>query len=462
MGWIKGLTSTYQIGKMASKTLAKGIGCEVLWQLTGQPDVLLGIIPIFTAQRYEVATSHEKMKYRAVAGQFFAHQRGGHVGFKVVLYLIGKESLDYLTYIQLLHAQGQASYDTITNKSKTGIVGLLDAGAGVKAGPGLGTKSFSKDDQSWQTIEKHPTFTIVTREEIMHGMYIETVLYERDVTLGDAIKVTILCRKYVKPLDIAYIQLVKNDDSGTIMSPAEAKGQMTSSGTWKNSTKKVIVGYSPEKAGLINAIGMTEKVLHRWYVNNLGDTWTDLEIARTVGGRLNSVLYGLNGKYPVFKASELIVDNIPKLRENWEKFWTNDVFGEHSRQNLIKAKLTNLNFYGDDGKSIVIHEPKDAKLLVELRNNKFYKLRIETPLGVYYATLSLYGGSLHMSCLSKDGYLPDSSSSSINTYLAPEDWSFVILLYRNSDRNYEVYRYNGTHSDGSAIETLMKIGRDFS
>ena len=74
----------------ASKSLAlkqsiKTIGYEILWQLEGTPDVLLGIIPIRAVQRYEVGRSSEKMKYRAVAGQFFAHQRGGRVAFKVVM-----------------------------------------------------------------------------------------------------------------------------------------------------------------------------------------------------------------------------------------------------------------------------------------------------------------------------------------------------------------------------------------
>ena len=88
-----------EIAPQTVKNIAKGLVFEQLWKHTGNPDVLMGIIPIYTAQRYEVARSQDKMKYRAVAGQFFAHQRGGNVGVKIVLVLVGSQSLNYLTYL---------------------------------------------------------------------------------------------------------------------------------------------------------------------------------------------------------------------------------------------------------------------------------------------------------------------------------------------------------------------------
>jgi len=434
--------------KFARTTVGQGlvgVGSEILWNVAGQPDVLLGIIPIYTAQRYEVARSHDNMKYRAVAGQFFAHQRGGNVGFKVVLYLIGPQALDYLTYIQTLHLLGQASYSKVNldNPLARAISNLTNVI------PSIGSSALAETttDASWNTIEEHFTFPIVTREEIMHGMYIESVIYERDIQFGDAIKVTILCRKYDPPPEVLGIQVFNK--SGISQLTPDEKVQIDR-GVYPTRIKNISVVRKRKKAAS-NIFGIAEQALHRKYVSDIADPYTDLEITRSIGGRINGSLYNANGKFSVSKTLSSISTNIDAFVDGIDFFDRWRSTPEEIDKDNVNADLTKDIFRGvGGGPSVRILQPSRATLLKTIvkGGNEETQITISTNSGTFYMVVeSVTNGRLKISKLQRGtfpvGYTDSTSSS---CYVSPGDnYAFDILIYRDAQAtgDYHIYKYDG-------------------
>jgi len=69
----KQLTTTEYHKKRIKDYLKASAG----FSLSGYPDIVLGFVPLYTVQFYEVAISQDILKYRAVGSQFLAKQKVG-------------------------------------------------------------------------------------------------------------------------------------------------------------------------------------------------------------------------------------------------------------------------------------------------------------------------------------------------------------------------------------------------
>lgn len=442
-----------------------GLAGDILWKISGKPDVLLGIIPIYTAQRYEVARSHDKMKYRAVAGQFFAHQRGGNVGFKCVMLLVGPHALDYLTFIQILHIMGQAGNNPIKNASEK----LKGAVGGFVA---KNTANFGVKDTSWRNKETHWTFPIITREEIMHDMYIETVVYERDIQLGDAIKLTIMCRQYHAPPEIQSIELI--DSTGLTITTNAAK--QLNDGVFNESVKDIRVSYKSTNAELTNALAIVENIAHRAYINNLADPMSDLNKVRSVAGRLGGgSVYEMIGKSPGRKIWKTVTDNFTSLKSDFlnlvspgiDKLMNvadNSSYDQAKSQQLRNTSKTFImasnnavlhakEFAALDGsgETIYLTNPQSAVLLDTIEpgdgRNVFFQ---DGPVRDHLTIEVKENGILHASNIKNGGLgnLPLTYSTSTKCFLPSKTFRVVIypvrgIYNKKTILSYEIYRYDG-------------------
>jgi hypothetical protein len=230
-------------GRYLAEILAKGAGISALYHVLGEPDVILKFIPLYNAQSIEITKSHQKLKYRAIGGQFLAHQRGGNYALRIDVKLpdtddylnfgsdfpVKFSSLDIITLLQILHAQGDAmkldnmkdavlpssfspdptkiSMNRLTLKNA-----IMDGEVNVKG-------EYTDVITNW-----HKTFTIITKDEILFNMYIESLIYWRTNNKDDpnTINLSILCRKFVEPPKITefeevYIDKVKVTEKKSII-----------------------------------------------------------------------------------------------------------------------------------------------------------------------------------------------------------------------------------------------------
>jgi len=158
------------------------------------PDIILSVIPLplYQVQHYEVGRSQDVLKFRAVRGQFLAHQHGGNTAFRIDLTLTGPTKGLIINMIQGLQIYGEKYKPDITlNLNARNIIpkpSLLDIG-----------------DNSYLESAENRTFPVWTKFEIMFNMFIETFTYARTVVEGkDAIKATIMLRRFIKTATPAY------------------------------------------------------------------------------------------------------------------------------------------------------------------------------------------------------------------------------------------------------------------
>lgn len=411
------------------------LSATAIWAATGQPDVLLGIIPIYAVQRYEVARSLDKMKYRAVAGQFFAHQRGGNVAFKVVLYLVGSDALQYLTFIQAAHALGDQGMEEIKQLTNTNPgQGLASLVSNTRM-TSKNTKTFNKDDLSWQTVEKKFTFPIVTKEEILHDMYIETVIYERDVALGDALKVTLLCRKYVPPQEIVGIELY--DKEGKVLLGGKGTSQILKGGVIETDVRQVKVEYATNNnSNSINAWGLLEQGMYRAFVSNIADRNNELQLSRTWYNRESGNLYLQSAKF--FKklvnntynvTIGAVVDSLTNKSDEIEVSPTS-----------ANSSIDHLVFDNNVEEGIKLVNPSDAEHVQFIKNNESADINIQTPTGNYLASLNNENGSLSYSPLTKTYKYSTAYDTVTNTYIRNGG---LYLLMEKVDGGFNIYSYTG-------------------
>ena len=427
--------------------LVDGVTAAAIWKVLGTPDVLLGILPIYTVQRYEVARSHDKMKYRAVAGQFFAHQRGGNVAFKTVLYLVGDSMINTLTIIQFLHALGDASYSDLNDLIKNPVKGIQKLITNQAANPagavaqlpagGTSRKSFNPNDKSWHKTEEHFTFAIVTREEILHDMYIETVLYERDVSMGDALKVTLLCRKYIPPARVAALELFDTD--GAILDVGVAHNQVGSNGTFKSKVKSINVVYVASNTSKSNLWGLLEQHMFRAYVRFIGDRQTDLQLIRSETNRINGNAYLKIGLDFNSGAFDLISDYVYKIIPPEINFNKSKVIEVEQAKN--NTEINNALFINQDGRSVILETPDNAVLLKTIKQNERANVFIDTPVGRYVSQVFYKNdGVFHYSNLTKRFTLPLVNNSTVSCFIEKD--GIYLLMYKIGNK-YNLYRYNG-------------------
>jgi len=422
------------IGFQTIKNIARGLVFQQLWKATGNPDVLLGIIPIYTAQRYEIARSQDKMKYRAVAGQFFAHQRGGHVGVKIVLTLVGAEALTYLSYLQTLHYYGSARDDAFDVGSYT-----LEAGKAAKDKLASAGSRESARDLAWLNREIHKTFILVTREEIMHHMYIESLIYERDVDLGDAIKVTVMCRQYVPPPKILAIMPITLTPKGAEQSPFYLQGaQVKQAHHMVSFDAKIVDAYvsweTPQKAEVSNMAGLIENALHRAYVRYIGDPLTFIEKSRSSSSRINDGIGNLIGK---------TFSNIPKVVTSFVAPFQKQTSLETKYKHLLATDYA----VGETGEYFVLNSDGNIKFITTISSDdetgteQTININMDGKKYNVYAKLENQVLKYHHLISKGDTHGPLNGACSTNLCLKSQDDNFYIIFYREDDYNYNIFSY---------------------
>ena len=208
--------ATFKSAKYLAARTIDMITIETIYSTAKKPDVILWMVPLYTVQYYEIARSQDKLKYRAVKGEFMAHQHGGNIGVRIDLILTGPQKNLTLSALQALHLFGdQTNSNTpVDGKNMFGL-GLVTPKnknlpknvKNIQSGQELSqenskpnTSVVDADDWSYQENKAHKTFTMRVQSEIMFDMYIETLVYSVSVKGGkDIIDVNILLRNYVPP-----------------------------------------------------------------------------------------------------------------------------------------------------------------------------------------------------------------------------------------------------------------------
>jgi len=193
-------------------TAAKTAAMTALYHTLGRPDVIIGFVPLYHAQMVEVTTSQDIVKYRAVGGQFLAHQQGGQYAVRIDAKLPDiADAMRTLTFLQLLHVWGEGKDFVNLDSTST---------AKINVNKPVPVKSYrqpiSRDNleytsiNDWEFIKStwHKTFSIITPDQILYNMYIESFIYWRSVRDDDpnTINISVLCRKFTPPPKITAIK----------------------------------------------------------------------------------------------------------------------------------------------------------------------------------------------------------------------------------------------------------------
>jgi hypothetical protein len=173
------------------------------------PDIVVGYIPLYTVTHYEFASSQDILRYRAVGAQYLAHQAGGNFSLRVDCILRNPTALMYLSMLQALYMYGQKTEDKFNNVM--GEFKLFDiASSKLKQKNSIvvsaedKSKLFSENvekvpttDLGWLKHMKHETFTVLTKENVLFDMYIESIIYYQNMEGDkDTIFVSLLFRKF--------------------------------------------------------------------------------------------------------------------------------------------------------------------------------------------------------------------------------------------------------------------------
>lgn len=222
-------TSGYANNKhYAEAQISKALLSFGIMEAAGTPDIMLGILPVYKVQSYEVGRSLEVLKFRAAKGQFFKQQEGHDVSLRIDLILTGPYREIYLSLLEWVYIAGNTKdrevlYRKLSNFDPAALgTDILDvtsfdniAGSRIpQSDIDKNVKWSSKeakdigklDDTEMGGEEWHDTFVFMSETDILFDMYIENMITERSVAGGyNAIYISLFCRKFYPP-DILYIQ----------------------------------------------------------------------------------------------------------------------------------------------------------------------------------------------------------------------------------------------------------------
>lgn len=155
-------------------------------QLPFKPDIIVGTLPFYSAQRLERGMSDRILKYRAIGDVFLAHQRGGTDTLRVDMTLFGPYRGWYLLYLLALQQGGE----TVLKELPLNITESPIAGEQITI-PKEGKLQY----------ETHMTFPVITQTAIMLDMYLQTIEWHQEVDKGgnSVIYVHLLLRKHIEP-----------------------------------------------------------------------------------------------------------------------------------------------------------------------------------------------------------------------------------------------------------------------
>lgn len=184
----------------------------------GEPDVLLGPVPLYNCTFFDVSISQDILKFRAVEAQFLAHQPATSYAMRIDFLLPTKHAF-FINIIMAMYYFGRsidAAFGPIEKQLgniavyNTGFPEALKHGAEVEGDiaeavldPDIRSyekvKNIEYLSQFWDFSKIRLTFPVITNDFIFFDMYIESVFFSKDVRDGDIIKGTVLLRKYIPP-----------------------------------------------------------------------------------------------------------------------------------------------------------------------------------------------------------------------------------------------------------------------
>lgn len=168
------------------------------------PDIIVGTMPFYSAQRLERGMSDRVLKYRAIGDIFLAHQRGGTDTLRVDMTLFGPYRNFYLLYLLSLQQKGEGRLKELK---------LLSTG--VKSPPSpLPSDTVKVPKAGKVQYESHMTFPIITNNSIMLDMFLQTIEWHQTKDKGGSTitHVHLLFRKHIDPK--GYTVFDRNDKTG--------------------------------------------------------------------------------------------------------------------------------------------------------------------------------------------------------------------------------------------------------
>lgn len=260
----KNANKNTSIAQYATSRVVQSVAVEGLYIGGKQPDTLLGFLPLYAVQYLEVGRSQDILQYRAVGAEFLAQQQGGNLGMRIDIMLQGSTAPLILGILNAmtLYSREDSEYDEKTSQQSlneqkvdnttngiinqnpftargptsvlksnySSIVGVtpeismfttkpgdylqveddykIDSVADLKdadeehlkVANDKNTHITVPDDLTWAKSVYHRTFPVVTRDELLFDMYIETLVYRRTTKKGSkVIYCTILLRQFTPP-----------------------------------------------------------------------------------------------------------------------------------------------------------------------------------------------------------------------------------------------------------------------
>lgn len=155
------------------------------------PDIVVGTMPFYSAQRLERGMSDRLLKYRAIGDIFLAHQRGGTDTLRVDMTLFGPFRVFYLLYLLSLQQRGESRLKELK---------LLSTGVKAPDTP-LPSDVVKVPKEGKVQYESHMTFPIITQTSIMLDMFLQTIEWHQTKDKGgnNIIYIHLLFRKHIEP-----------------------------------------------------------------------------------------------------------------------------------------------------------------------------------------------------------------------------------------------------------------------
>lgn len=156
------------------------------------PDIVVGTIPFYSAQRLERGMSDRILKYRAIGDIFLAHQRGSTDTLRVDITLFGPYRNFYLLYLLSLQQKGEGQLKNLESLTTSVTAPVAPLPTDVIKIPKSGKIQY----------ESHTTYPLITQTSIMLDMFLQTLEWGQTKDTGGStiIKVTLLFRKHIDPL----------------------------------------------------------------------------------------------------------------------------------------------------------------------------------------------------------------------------------------------------------------------
>ena len=163
----------------------------------GFPDVMLSGLPLHQVQSVEFGISQDLLKYRAIKGEFLAHQPAQRIGVLINCLLTGPFQEVQLSMIEGIQVSGEVpKYGNVDlNMTSEMLAKIQDYGEGALADAKAEIERIKKEKTMWKN-----TFTFISRTQVWFNMYIQSLIVNRSVAQGSrCIDVSITLRKFIAP-----------------------------------------------------------------------------------------------------------------------------------------------------------------------------------------------------------------------------------------------------------------------